>query len=421
MKKVFIYVSACDLRFLDANRVKEYFLKNNYKIAYNPEEADLIFFIACAALNSIAKGTLQKVKEFQNYKAELIVAGCLPEIEKEELSNIFNGKTIVTKNLEKIDELFPDHKVKFSSIDDSNIQFRNYYQNDFTGERTTYLPLKKIFWKNRFLSNNYKKIRRHILTNLTSNFERRVIEYLYSPKDLFQIRVGWGCLGNCHYCAVKMGIGNLRSKPIDVWLKEFKKGLEKGYKNIVINADDTGVYGLDIKSSLPELLDKLTNIPGDYKLLVSSIHPQWLVKYVDELEEIIKRKKIIIIESTIQSGSSRILKLMNRYSDVEKMKDAYLKIKNTNPKLKLFTHIIAGFPTETDEEFRMSLDFIKAVDFDAGFVFPFSCKSGTKAEEIEPKVSEKDIAKRIKFSKKFLRKQKYNIFRLKKHFYIFDK
>ena len=421
MKKIFIYVSACDLRFLDANRIRNYFLKNKYQIVNSPENADLIFFIACAALNSIAKGTLRKVKEFQKYNAELIVAGCLPEIEKKELAKIFDGKTIVTKNLENIDDLFPENKIKFSSIDDSNILFQNFFKNNFTGERTNYLQIKQFFWNIRFLSKFYNNTRRHVLNNLLSKFERKVIEYLYSPKNLFQTRVGWGCLGNCHYCAVKMGIGKLRSKPVDQCLKEFNKGLAQGFKKFVINADDTGVYGIDVGASLPELLDKLISIPGDYEILVSSIHPQWVVRYIDELEEIFKRKKIIIIESTIQSGSSRILSLMNRYSDVEKMKDAFLRIKKVDPNLKLFTHIIVGFPTETEEEFKKSLDFVSEVDFDAGFIFPFSCKSGTKAEEIEPKVSEKEISKRIRYSKKFLRKRKYNIFRLKKHFYIFDK
>ena len=421
MKNVFIYVSACDLRFLDANRICNYFSKNDYKIVNNPEDADLIFFIACAALNSISKGTLLKVKEFQKYNAELIVAGCLPEIEKIELSKIFNGRTVVTKNLENIDELFPENKIKFKSIDDSNILFHNFFEDDLTGERTNHLEIKKIFWNIKFLNNIYNKVRKHVIKNLLSKFEFKVLEYLYTSKDLFQIRIARGCLGNCNYCAVKMGIGRLKSKPIDVCLKEFKKGLKLGYKKFVINADDTGVYGQDIGTNLPELLNKITSISGDYKILISSIHPQWLVKYIDSLEEIIKRKKIVIIESTIQSGSSRILRLMNRYFDIEKMKDAFLRLKKADSNLKIFTHIIIGFPTETKEDFESSMKFIEDVNFDSGFLFPFSCKSGTKAEEIEPKVSEKEIKKRMNYSKKFLRKKKYNVFRLKKHFYIFDK
>ena len=90
MKKVFIYHHSCTLRSLDASRIQTYFSQNNYTTVNKPQDADIIFFIGCAAGDNVAGKSLQMVKEFQKYDAELIVAGCLPIIEKEKLGNIFN-------------------------------------------------------------------------------------------------------------------------------------------------------------------------------------------------------------------------------------------------------------------------------------------------------------------------------------------
>ncbi|UCD13308.1 MAG: hypothetical protein JSW60_07050, partial [Thermoplasmatales archaeon] len=125
MKKIFIYHRSCTLRSLDASRVSSYFSKNNYKIVNKPKDADIIFFIGCAALDNVTDQSLQIIKELQKYDAELIVAGCLPTIESEKLANIFTGRTINAKDLDKdpdkMDELFPENMIKFRDIDDANI------------------------------------------------------------------------------------------------------------------------------------------------------------------------------------------------------------------------------------------------------------------------------------------------------------
>ena len=104
------------------------------------------------------------------------------------------------------------------------------------------------------------------------------------------------------------------------------------------------------------------------------------------MEEIVKRGKITILNCHIQSGNNRILKLMKRYSDTEKIKDAFLRLKKAFPKLIIDTDVIAGFPTETEEEFKDSLNFIKSTNLDMGLMIGFSCKSGTEAEDIKPKI-----------------------------------
>jgi tRNA A37 methylthiotransferase MiaB len=215
---------------------------------------------------------------------------------------------------------------------------------------------------------------------------------------MYRMRVSWGCNSNCSYCGIKEAIGPHKSKSIEKIIGEFRQGLNKGYKHFVINADDIGAYGTDINSSFAELLDKLTNISGEYDISIANLSPRWLIKYIDDLEKIFKRKKIMRLSVPIQSGSSRILKLMNRYPDTDKIKDAFLRLKTAFPKLSLHTHVILGFPTETDEDLKHTLYFIKNSNISAGQIKPFSCKAGSGAEHIVPKVSQEEIYKRSQYA-----------------------
>jgi MiaB/RimO family radical SAM methylthiotransferase len=391
MTKVFIYVIACEKRSLDANKIRKYLTENSYEIVTKPDNANIIIFVTCGFNNEVSEIALKQIKEFQKYDAELIVAGCVPAIDKEELSKIFNGKTITTKELDQIDRLFPENKIKFNNIDDVHSLLQNF------DERSS----PKIF----------RKIKGYILKILLGKHSPFYISFL--QKSYYHITISGGCLGNCSYCAIKKGIGPLKSKPLDQIIKEFKKGLDEGHKKFVTVADDTGAYGLDIGYNFSELFDELTKIQGDYEIFCGGPSPHWLVRYIDELEKILKRKKIIALQIAIQSGSSRILKLMHRYSNVKKIKAALTKIRKTYPDIPIiYTHVIIGFPTETEEDLQQTLQFIKEVKFHGGFIFRFSCKAGTLAEKLEQKIPEKEISRRMKYAKKLLKKEGYRVIRL---------
>ena len=422
MKKVYIYVNGCERRALDAKRIQKYLLENGHIIINDPDKSDMNILIFCAALDTDSDNAIEIIKDYQNrYSAELIVGGCLPAIDKNKLENIYNGKTFVTTDLnkdpDKIDRLFPENKIKFKDIEDANIYDLNFKFQNINQESSS------IFFKNRWYLNINAKIK--IL--IAKTFQR----YLYRQNSLYHnfllenpffLRISWGCPNACSYCAINKAIGSMQSKPIEECLKEFNKGLENGHKTFIIDADDTGSYGLDINSTFPNLLDKLTSISGDYKIILRDFNPRWLVKYIDELEEIFKRNKINYIDLPIQSGSSRILKLMNRYSDTEKIKEAILKLKKTFPKLLMNTHYILGFPSETEKDFKETISFLKEISFNTIFVIPYSCRSDTKAEEIVPKISFDDIDRRINFLRKIMKDEyKYVMYKPGSRILVFGK
>ena len=419
MSKIFIFNNGCEQRSLDSWKFFNYFKKNNHIIVDNQKDADIIFFMTCAFIDIVAQASLEKVKEFQKYDAELIVAGCLPLIDKEKLSKIFNGRTIGTycfdKDPDRVDYLFPEHKVKFSLIKDENKLFPNPVRKNFTG------MVKESILSTKFTKEKIFEIREYVIKNIHG--QGTSAHRFLSKEPCFVIRISWGCYGNCTYCGIKKAIGTHKSKPIDECVEEFKKGLNEGYKRFLLTSDDTGAYGLDIGSSLPELLTKLTQIDADYEIEIYNIHPEWIVKYIDELEQIINNKKIPYLESPLTHGSPRVLKLMGRYSDIEKMKNSFVRLKKANPSLQLFANIIIGFPTEELEDLYNTIDFIKGCNFDSGFVYKFSCRSGTKAEEIKPVITEKEKSIRLKIIKKIMKKSGFKEPRLamKQPFFYFEK
>jgi tRNA A37 methylthiotransferase MiaB len=417
MKKVYIYTDGCECRLLDAKKISDYLKKNKYLIVESPDKSDLIIYVTCAFLNEAKEMFLKKIEEFKKYKTEVIVAGCLPEIDKDALDTVFDGKIISTKNLDKIDSLFPENKVKFSEIDDANFLHENIDQ------KTLFGSVKNIVRKSKLLDKIAVKIKGLFLRSFFGSNSLILETYYvsYSKKPLFHIRISWGCLGNCAYCAIKRAIGEHKSKPVDECIKEFKKGLTEGYKQFIIEADDSGAYGFDNGSTLPELLKQFVLITGEYTIAIRNLHPRWVVKYIDELEEIVKSKKIVSMDIPIQSNSSRILKLMNRYSDTKKVKNALNRLQNAHPDLKINSCYILGFPSETEEEFYETIDFIKKMKVN-GYVFPFSCKKGSIAEKMEPKISKKIISKRMKYAKKMLKNGGYTaLFTSRAHFLLFEK
>jgi len=415
MKKIFIHSHSCELRLIEATRMYHYFSKNDdlYKITHKPEEADVIIFSTCTFSDTLAEKLLAKVKEFQKYDAELILTGCIAETKKDSLSKFFNGKIIPPKDTNKIGEYFPANKVKFEEIKTPNVPLEIIYGTRALCNRNPVVEgIKNGFSKSKIFQITSKKIKAHIYNNLMEATRFRSRFYTFEP--FFIVRISDGC-NEKHPCSsffgekIKNAVGPLKSKPIKSCVDEFKKGLQEGYKFFVLNADDTGAYGLDINSNFAELLDEITKIPGEYNIEIENIKQRWIVEYIDKLEEIVKRKKISCLKILIESGSSRILKIMNRYSNTEKMKDAFLRLKKADPDLSLFTHVVIGFPSETDDDFKSTMDFIKEAGFEVGYVYTFPFDSKTDVDDTLPKITQEILSERLDYAKKFLKNLNYDV------------
>ncbi len=268
--------------------------------------------------------------------------------------------------------------------------------------------------------------------NIYTYLQKNIIKYLFNShlslylypydKNNYHVRISWGCLGSCTYCAIRKAIGTLKSKPIYDCINDFKTGLKHGFKNIILTADDVGAYGLDIGHTFPELLEKLLSFNGEYRISIQDFDPKWIVKYIDDLEMIFKKNKISSINVALQSGSKTILNKMNRYDNIDKISDAIQRLRKINKDFSLDTHFILGFPSETRRDFNKTMKFVIDNEFDMGFIYRFSLRSNTKAYNIEPKISVDELDYRMLSAKKILKNNKYKVLSLSKNsFYTFYK
>jgi len=381
---IYIEHMGCARRALDANKFAHYFVVNGLTVTKNPKQADYILFITCAFRRIEEDYAIIRIRELNRYKARLIVGGCLQGVNEKRLYQNFTGLTFPVSDNEHIDELFPDFKIKFSQIPDSN----------FVYPKSKFRVLLQYFFAIR-LDFSYLK-------RLKICWEKRASGHCH------YLRISWGCADqHCTYCLIWRAVGKLKSKPVEVCFTEFKKLLENGHKNIILVADNLGIYGLDINRTLPDLLTKLLEIDGDYNIHLEEFHPFWLIKYLDRLISLLLRDKIRSIICPIQSGNDRILQLMNRGHNKFQLKDALQKIKKIYPKLKLHTTIIVGFPSESELEFEETLDFTQEIGFELVYIFGYSKNPYiTNPVIIKQEVPEEIIKIRVNKAIKFCKKHK---------------
>jgi len=405
-KKIFIHANnVCERRKLDIRRIASYFTKNGYQIITNPRKTDIIILSTCGANDILTNYHLDNIKRFKKYRADLIVTGCIPDTDKGKFEKIYDGKFITTKNLEKIDTYFPDTKIKFNEIEDCNQPWITI------DESKIHNVFKKLFMISVISKKLYVGFLDYLLKKFINEGHLLLDNLLDLPfDDFYTIRISEGCLGDCSYCSIKRALGRFQSKPFDQCITEFKKGLDAGFSNFFITAEDTGAYGKDIGKTFVDLLDELTKIKGNYNIGILEINPVWLIQQIDSFEGILKRGKIKAINVPVQSGSNRILKLMYRYSNSEKIQDVLLRLKKAHPDLILGTHVIVGFPTETEEEFKETLQLVKKTKINIGALIPISIKQDTVAENIEPKITQNEISRRLKYGKKYLNQLGYKTF-----------
>ena len=353
-KKAQIIVKSCNRRDLELEHVKSFLRGNGYFLEeiearqfstlredQISKDADLILFSTCA-FSSVSEGySIKDLKLIQQNKkpsAELVVCGCLPKINPDALAGMFNGPTFGPRSYEKLNDIIKPEK-KYQEFSHQNIT-------------TCY------------------------------------------GKDSFTIQIHKGCPRNCSYCAIKFAIGNLKSVPIDDVINEFHKGLNLGYKKFNFLGDCSGGYGLDNKENLGMLLRRITEINRDFSLTLTDIAPFHLPLCFNEIKILCSKNKINSLYVATQSANPRILKLMRRSFDMDRVKKMLIELKDNNPSLKLITSIIVGFPSETMEELNDTIDFCKQVGFNQLYCHGYSARPNTDSSKLPGQLSTEEIKER---------------------------
>lgn len=208
------------------------------------------------------------------------------------------------------------------------------------------------------------------------------------------INIMFGCNNFCSYCIVPYVRGRERSREAKDIIREIEALVKDGVVEIMLLGQNVNSYGKNLETPMTfaQLLQEIEKIEGLERIRFMTSHPKDLS---DELIEVMKNSKKICrhLHLPLQSGSSRILKVMNRRYDKEQYIDLALKIRKEIPDIALTTDIIVGFPGETDEDVDDTIDVIKKVQYENAFTFIYSKRTGTPAAAMENQVPE-DVVKR---------------------------
>ncbi len=205
-----------------------------------------------------------------------------------------------------------------------------------------------------------------------------------TPLHYAYLRIADGCDNRCTYCAIPLIRGGFRSRKMEDILEEAKVLVERGVRELCVIAQDTTRYGMDLygELKLPELLKELAKIEKLRWIRLLYCYPDWIT---DELLDTMASEEKILnyIDLPLQHANGRVLSLMNRRGDRASLQALINKIRTKLPDVVLRTTIIAGFPTESDEEFTDVAEFCKEVAFERLGCFPYSVEEGTPAAEME--------------------------------------
>ncbi|MEM0096605.1 MAG: tRNA (N(6)-L-threonylcarbamoyladenosine(37)-C(2))-methylthiotransferase [Candidatus Bathyarchaeia archaeon] len=209
------------------------------------------------------------------------------------------------------------------------------------------------------------------------------------------IPISYGCLGSCAYCCVLFARGRLRSYTVDEITERVKLDLAGGVREFWLTSQDTACYGLDIGTSLPELLRAVCGVDGDFKVRVGMMTPNMALRILDKLIEAYRDEKIFkFLHIPVQSGDNEVLMRMRRFYTVEDFKQIVNAFREAFPEVTIATDVICGFPGETHDAFEKTLRLLEEVKPDIVNVSKFFARPRTLAAKMDGTVPFSEIKER---------------------------
>lgn len=340
MMKVYLETHGCTFNQADGE-IMATTLEEQHELVDNIEDADVVILNTCYVKLPTEQKMITKINKIKTDfpDKKLIVGGCMVEVDPARL-NKFAGDDcwIGPHKLDKINE------VVYKAIKGEIVH--EYGKTS----------LVKAGIKNK----NFDSLT-HIL------------------------QICEGCDGSCTFCCTKLARGFLISYPIDVIVDEAKTAISNGCKELQVTAQDSACFGSDSGESFAELLNRLADIEGDFRIRVGMMHPKSLKGQLYEVIEAFKNNEKIynFVHIPIQTGSSKVLEEMNRLHTLEEYKTMINEFRKQIPDLSIATDIIIGYPTETDDDFQKTLDLLYDIKPDIIHISKYMHRPGAKSSSLK--------------------------------------
>ena len=339
-----IITLGCKVNQYESEMMREKLISNNY-VETLDNDADIIIINTCTVTNmsDLKSRKLIRYNQRENKNAITVVCGCSAQYKQEEMEDLNIDILIGNNDKSKIVDLIENYKK-------TNKKYINFISS------------RKLEFEDMEI-NQFEHTRAYI-------------------------KIEDGCNNFCSYCIIPFVRGNVRSKDMNKVIEEAKTLVNNNYKEIVLTGIDTGSYGVDKGYDLTDLLIELSKIKDLKRIRLSSIDIYDLSdKFINFLKD--NDKLCDHLHISLQSGSDKILKLMNRKYSSKEYLDIINKIRKVRPNINITTDVIVGFPSETDEDFNDCINFCEEVKFSKIHVFPYSKRNGTKASVLDNQIDSK--------------------------------
>ncbi len=351
----YVRTYGCQQNVADGEKIKGLLSEMGFSFAESPEDADFILFNTCAVREHAEDRVFGNVGALKNIKRRhpatiIAVCGCMTEqehvVERFKKSYPFVNIVFGTHVIHRLPEML------YTTITDSKRVFLRGHEGEEVLEG---IPTRR------------------------------------DGKSRAWVTVMLGCDNFCSYCIVPYVRGREKSRRPDEIVKECRELVEAGYKEITLLGQNVNSYGkgLEEKVNFAELLRRIDQIPGDYRIRFMTSHPKDASK---ELFDVMAQSQHIphYIHLPFQSGNDRVLKEMNRHYDREQYLSLIRYARSVMPDVSFTSDVIVGFPGETYEEFQDTLSLIREVEFTSLFTFIYSPRQGTKAAKMPDPVSHEE-------------------------------
>ena len=349
--RVGIYSLGCKVNIYESEFVTSLLKDAGFDVVSFSEEADVYIINTCSVTNEAdrkSRKIISKARK-ENKDAIIVVMGCYSQVKSDDID-----ADIIIGNKDKS---------KIVSLINECLEKKN--------------KIKDIY--------NLREI---------DEFESMEINNFDNHTRAF-VKIQDGCNAFCSYCIIPYTRGKIRSKkPKDV-VREVTSLVNNGYKEIILTGIHTGKYGLDLDNyTLCDLLKELIKIRGIYRIRLSSIE---INELTDDILDLVSKSKIIArhFHIPLQSGSDKILKLMNRKYDLDYFVNRINKIRNIDKDISITTDLIVGFPSEDDNDFNDTINTLNNIKFTKIHTFPYSKRDHTKASVMSNQVDGNIKKKRV--------------------------
>ena len=332
--RYFVESYGCTMNYGEGDLIDSQMAALGHVPADSAEDADIVILNTCTVVDTTEKKMIERISELKRMRKEIIVTGCMAEVQSSRISVRLPNSIILPPG-------------SYDSLPGAVAERYGCVQPEVT----------------------------------------KGAGYGRNKKVSAIIPIAQGCLGDCSYCITKFARGRLESYPSDGIFVQFRDALGNGCREILITAQDTACYGLDIGTTLPELIGKLLSLPGEYRIRIGMMNPENLDRILDPLMDIMNDGRVYrFVHVPLQSGSDAVLRKMNRRYTASEFADLVRRMRSYHNDISISTDLITGFPGESAEDHQKSLELIRTVSPDTVNVTRFSARPGTEAASMDDQI-----------------------------------